>query len=86
MTESYHFVYMIYAFDKITERLAYSQEIQGIDPEEIKKLFSNPESLYPYIFDSYLVDKKEQFDALKSYIHEDINSDAFDYFIEANTI
>lgn len=86
MGRQYYFVYMLHAFDKLTEELSFSQELQGIEPDIVRRLFSDSDSSYPYIFDSQPVNRSDQRAALYPHMSRDFDTENLDYFIEANTV
>ncbi len=84
--QSSHFCYVIYAYDKKTERLEYSEVIVNSLPEMIKAVFNVIDKPYPFIFDSHPLQDNKHIDMLTPYLQRSIDLKRFDYFIEANAI
>lgn len=85
-TSPFRYVYVLYAYDRVTDRLAYSQDLDGLDPEVVRRFFADPGRIYPYISEAHSVERAEQRDALSPHLSRPFNFIRFEYQLEANTL
>lgn len=89
MTNHSNYVYMLYCFDKITEKLVYSQELVNVDPSELRRLFNPDSNVYPYLFDSFDIETVEQGEYIKQSVTGEVGQSMLancDCFVEANSV
>lgn len=82
---SKNYVYVLYEFDSISEKLKRRIEIPNCSPELVREQFAPNETEKPYIFDIFPIKSYQQILILAPYLaNEHLDFSKNEYFFEAN--